>query len=149
MENLELSFYRKGDYKKSTTNSLIINLVVSAISFSLVTIKFDWIYGACAGIIIFIILVLKSGNRDRYFIYSISINSSEVELNYGDKEDTKTVKDDPKFFKFKKHSAFSRSRVMYLSVYYKGSLLLEQFESGTWDESKFNEVIDAASELNK
>jgi hypothetical protein len=145
MENLELSFYRKGDYKKGTNNSLIINLVVASISFVLVTVKFDWIYGACAGMIIFIILVLKSGNRDRYFIYSISINSSEVELNYSDKEDQKTVKDDPKFFKFKKHSAFSRSRVMYLSVYYKGSLLLEQFENGTWDESKFNEVIDAAS----
>ena len=77
MENLDLSFYRKGDYKKSTTKSLVINLIVASISFLLVTVKFDWIYGTCAGMVIFIILVLKSSGRNRYFIYSISMRSSE------------------------------------------------------------------------
>lgn len=145
MENLDFSFYRKGTYQKSATKSLVINLIVASLSLVLITAKFDWIYGTCTGMVIFIILVLKSNGRDRYFIYSISIRSSEVELNYGDKDDQKTVKDNIEFFKFKKRSAFSKSRVMYLSVYYKDNLLLEQFEEGTWDESKFDEVIDAAS----
>ncbi|MGZ3819347.1 MAG: hypothetical protein ACXVB6_02060, partial [Mucilaginibacter sp.] len=124
---------------------LVINLIVAFLSFILITAKFDWIYGTCAGMIIFIILVLRSSGRNRYFINSISVRSSEVELNYSDKDDKKTVEDSIEFFKFKKKSAFSRTRVIYLSVYYKGNLLLEQFVEGTWDESKFDEVIDATS----
>src|SRR6185312_9806205 len=121
--------------------------VISTVVFALVIFKFDWVTATIAGAFIFIILMLKSVGWYRYFIYDISINSSEVMLDYSDKAGRKTIKDAPGFFKFKKRSTFGKTPDFYLAVYYKGNLLLKQYENGTWDKSKFDEVIQTASAL--
>jgi hypothetical protein len=147
MENFEIHLDPKNIYQKESYKSLIINSSISIVLALIVTLISDWTYGLGFGLLFFIVQFFKSGRWDKYYISSVVITSSEIELVYDDRGEKKIIKDDANLFEFKKKFAFSKSRIVYMAVYHKALLIVEQSENGGWNEEKFDKVLAAIPKI--
>ena len=71
------------------------------------------------------------------------MNNEQVTISYKEENQAKGVAGNKNDFKLIKEIAFNRTRTAYLAVYYKGDLLIKQFEIEEWNEKVFDEVIAA------
>lgn len=146
MENFEIHCSNKENHQKRNTKSLIINSIISIILAVVVMLKSDWTYGLGFGLLFFSVQFFKSNRWDKYYILSIVTTPAEIELIFDKRGKKKTIKDLANLFEFKKKTAFSKSRIVYLAIFYKGDLIVEQSEDGEWNEEKFDEVLKAIDE---
>ena len=133
-------------YKDRKRVSLLWIVIFSALTFLLATAMSDWTYGLGFAAFLFAVQYFEFTGAYNYYILSLTICDGQLELVYNDQTEKKSVKDDAALFKFKKKSAFSKTRVTYMNVYYKEALLLKQDESGEWTENKFDEVLATTNE---
>lgn len=52
-------------------------------------------------------------------------------------------------FQFFKKNTISKTRVVYLAIYYDNNSIIKQFVGGDWDENKIDEVIEAFKNTSK
>jgi hypothetical protein len=146
MKNFEIHCNNNENHQKRSSKSLIIISIISIILAVVVTLKSNWIDGLGFGLLIFSVQFFKSNRWDRYYILSIVTTPTEIELIYDKRGEKKAIKDLANLFEFKKKTAFSKSRIVYLAIFYKGDLIVEQSEDGEWNEEKFDEVLNATDE---
>jgi hypothetical protein len=141
MKNFEIRMIDKEGYKKRSTSSIVMIIIIAIVLSAIVSYISNIEYGIGFGVIFCVIQFLKSSRWDKYFIRSILMNSEEVEIVYTENGEEKKVKDSIGFFKFSKKSAISKTRIIYLAIYYKDSLIIEQSEQDGWNETKFDEIL--------
>jgi len=145
MKTLEIQMAEKESYRERVMKSLRINLILTVILSIVASVASNWMYGVGFGIILFLIQAIKSNRWDRYFISSITVTAADVAIAFEKRGESENIRDNKNSFEFKKKTAISKSRIVYLAVYHNKDLLLEQSEDGQWNEEKFDQVIDAAN----
>jgi hypothetical protein len=141
MEHYFFKASEPSDYNDRSKKSQKINLLISSGIFVFVSLVSDWKYGLVISFIFFIVQYLKSSRWDKYFITFIEVGNEQIKIRYKEEREEKEIVGKNNDFNFKKEIAFNRTKTPYLGIYYKGSILIKQFEVGEWNEKKFDEVI--------
>ena len=141
MENFVFEMTEPSSYKERSVSSQKVNLLVSVGIFALFTIVSDWKYGLILSVFFLIVQYFKSSRWDRFFITQIEYNKERFIIKYKEENQQKEIAGLINDFIIKKETALNRTRTIYLAVYFKGSLILKQFEIGDWNEKMFDKII--------
>lgn len=129
------------NHKDRSRNSQRFNVLIAFGIFALVALLSDWKYGLIIAIVFFVVQYFKSSRWDKYFITDVIVNNEQAIIRYKEENKEKETTGNKNDFKLKKEIAFNKTRTTYLAVYYKGDLLIKQFEIGEWNEEVFDKVI--------
>jgi len=129
-------------YKERKNRNYRFNLIIGFCFCLLVGILSKWIYAIFMSVFFIVVQNFKSDRWDKFFILNINIDNENLHLIYKKEDERIELEGLLSDFKFKKETAFSKVRTVYLAVYFKDRLLLKQFRIGDWNENKIDEFLD-------
>jgi len=144
-----LNYKEKDNYQRRRSGSLLIILIFSGAAFIITTIFSNWQSGLGFFAVIFLVQYFKSESGDKYYITSIDIRYPNVEIAYDERGEKKNITGSISQFQFFKKNTISKTRVVYLAIYYDNNSIIKQFVGGDWDENKIDEVIEAFKNTSK
>jgi hypothetical protein len=97
-----------------------------------------------------VVLIYRKGQKDEYFyMTSIKINPSLIEISYYEKDTERVVCGEPDEFIFEKKDGIYRSgssyQSSYLNIYKDKNLVLRQYPNQEWTDRKFMEIVHAVT----
>lgn len=131
----------EGGFAKRSNKSLRLVLFVAILIAGFATLLHTWQAGLILAGIIFLVQHAKGKTQQKYFVHKITFSANDLSIHFSKEEEQEEITGRRSDFVFKKATAFSRSRIIYLAIYYKGVLLLKQFEISDWNESKMDAII--------
>ena len=141
MRNFTLKILEPLSYNEREKKSQTFNILIAFGIFSFIYLLSDFKYGLFIAIFFFAVQYFKTSRWERCFITEIKLENQELLFKYKEENQEKEILGQQSDFKLIKEIALNKTRTIYLAVYFKGSLILKQFEVGEWNEGKIDEVI--------
>ena len=141
MNNITIIFKEFPIYKLKIYNALKFNAFIAIFILIIVTIASNLIYGIIISFFFYSIQLFKSYRWHKYFIMEFKVDAEKALIRYREKNNVKEITGNKNDFKVNKNVAFNQTKTNYVTVYYKGNLIIKQFPSKEWTENILDKLV--------